>query len=234
MGEEYSATTCEIGDIAVDIRTETSYEHDRATELMDEGDILEDLMAELGPDEVFLDIGANVGVYSLLAARTGATVAAIEPHPLNLASLDLNIERNDVDVTVIRGALADEARTTELFVASDEAGAGTHTLAHDQVGDETITVDTYTADELIASGKIPSPTIAKLDVQGSEYLVFRGMEDTLANGQLDIIYLELHPEQVEKIGGSVEELTELLEGYGYDIQPLVDKADVTWNVKAVR
>lgn len=232
MDDRFS--TCSVADVAVDIKTETDYERDRADELNDEAEIIEDFVAEVGPDDVVLDVGANVGLYSLFAAARGATAIAVEPYPANLDSLHVNIEQNDLEVTVIEGALTEEAGEKELYVAAEEAGAGTHTFAPNQVSEMTITVPTFTADGLIEAGTIPKPTIAKLDVQGSEYLVLDGMRETLADTQLRTIYCELHPEQVERIGGSAEAVESLLETAGFDLEMLVDKADVTWNIKATR
>ena len=227
-------TTIEADGVSVEVRTGTPLEVERADGLMEESEILTDVLDELSGDDVFLDIGANVGIYSLFAARTGASVVSFEPHPLNLQSLRLNIDRNDADVTVFPAALADTPGSTELFVAEAEAGSGTHTLAPDQVGDESITVDVATGDALLADGEIPDPTVAKLDVQGAELLVLRGLETTLAEGALDVIYLEIHPNQIEKLGGSVDDLQALLADHGFELNPLVEKEDVTWNVKAVR
>jgi FkbM family methyltransferase len=227
-------TRCAVGDAAVEVRTETDLETERATELMDESVVLGDLLDELGPDDVFYDVGANVGLYSLFAARRADAVVAFEPHPLNLDGLEANLARNGVDATVVRGALSDRGGEADLYVAAEEAGAGTHTFAPDQVSGDAITVPVHAGDELIDAGEIPPPTVAKLDVQGAEYRVLKGLENALAGGPLRTIYCELHPEQVEKIGGSVGDLTALLEDHGFRIAPLVDKADVTSNVKAVR
>jgi len=227
-------TACAIGDITVDVRTRTDLETERASELMEETGIIEDMLAELTADDVFYDVGANVGLYSLFAAERAGTVVAFEPHPSNLDSLEQNLERNGVSAKVVRGALSDHSGETELYSAGDEAGAGTHTLAPDQVSNRTITVSSYVGDELVAGGTLPAPTVAKLDVQGAEYRVLKGLETALEEGSLRVIYCELHPEQVKKIGGSVDDLTSLLEKYGFEISLLVDKEDVTSNVKAVR
>lgn len=227
-------TTCAVGDVAVEIKTETDYEHDRATELNDESEIVEDFVAEVGPDDVVLDVGANVGLYSLFAAARGATAIAVEPYPANLESLRVNLERNGLDATVIEGAFTDAAGEAELFVAAEEAGAGTHTFAPDQVSDVTVTVPTYAGDALIADGELPTPTVVKLDVQGSEYLVLEGLRETLHDDRLRTVYCELHPEQVERIGGTATGVEELLTSRGFELETLVDKADVTWNVKATR
>jgi len=227
-------TECTIGGHTVEIRTRTDLEVERATELMDESNILADVLEELGPDDVFYDIGANVGLYTLFAAQRVDDVVAFEPHPKNLDSLETNLERNGVSATVVRGALSDRGGTVDLYVAADEAGAGTHTLAPDQVSDTTITVSSYVGDELIDAGEVPPPTVAKLDVQGAEYRVLKGLESALSDGSFRTIYCELHPEQIEAIGGSVDELRSLLESHGFEITRLVDKEDVTSNVKAVR
>lgn len=233
MGEP-SWTTCRVGGVSVEIRTETELEEERATELMAESEILAELLEWLGPEDVFLDVGANVGLYSLFAATVGATAVAVEPHPRNLTSLRENIARNDLNVAVIEGALAAQDGEEELYVAAEEAGAGTHTFAPDQVSDTTIPVRTYTGDGLIARGDIPSPTVVKLDVQGAEDQVLAGLEQTLGDERLRRVYCEIHPEQVRRIGGSPDGVIERLRAAGFAIEELVDKADVTWNVRATR
>lgn len=153
-----------MNDIEIKIRTQTDLESERATGLMDETEILRDVLDELRPDDVFYDIGANIGLYSLFAARQTNRVITFEPHPKNLNTLKANLNRNDVSVEVVRGALLDRDGEAELYVAADEAGAGTHTFAHDQVPDTTITVPYHEGDKLVVSGEIPAPTVAKLDI----------------------------------------------------------------------
>lgn len=227
-------TTCTVDGLSVELRTRTSFEVERADELMDESAILSDVLSELRQDDVFLDVGANVGLYTLFAAASGAEAVAVEPHPANLESLTANLERNDITATVIRGALADRAGHAELYEAAEEAGAGTHTFAPDQVSETTRTVQTYAGDELIEAGDMPQPSVAKLDVQGAEYQVLQGLEEALTDSAFRTIYCEVHPEQIEKIGGSAEALESLLTDHGFELETLVDKADVTWNIKATR
>ena len=84
---------------------------------------------EMSEGEVLLDVGANVGLYSLCAARfRGARVFAFEPESQNFALLNANIHRNGLQDAVLAYsvALSDETRFDSLYLSSFEPGGSCH------------------------------------------------------------------------------------------------------------
>jgi FkbM family methyltransferase len=129
-----------------------------------EADVMKLLARLLGPGSVFVDVGANVGYHSLLAAQLGAHVVAVEPVPWTLELLQANVWRHGADVEVVDAAASDAAGT--LRVAIDPAhrsGA--------QIGDQGVEVRAAPLDELVPEGAVD---VLKVDVEGAEPQVLRG------------------------------------------------------------
>jgi FkbM family methyltransferase len=156
---------------------------------------------ELG--DVFWDVGANVGVFSLYAAcRRRVTVLAFEPSADNYMVLCKNVEINALEGRVIPYCIA-LAGTTELGVLnspSREMGAalhqfgrkgdtsrywkgGTITCAQGMIG--------FTIDDFIRQFRPLFPTRLKLDVDGLEWLILQGAEQTLCDPRLQSVMAEL-------------------------------------------
>lgn len=143
----------------------------------EEGRLLRSLIR---PGCRFLDIGANVGYFSMLAhqAAPGVTVDAVEPVPLNLELLRMNLWINAVDATIWPLALTSGERFAAMSVADSNLGdSRAHTVAVDD--DSTIEdciVPGARGDELFAGREFD---VVKIDVQGFEIDVLRGMSGTL-------------------------------------------------------
>ncbi len=142
------------------------------------------LLHFLREGDLLIDVGANVGSYTVLAAKVaGADVIAIEPHPITADRLEANIARNAIGakVSVRRVALSDTAGIGALTGDRDtmnqlvETGAGT------------ITVDLTTLDAAVGD---TDPIMLKIDVEGHEPAVFTGATATLAKPSLLAIEIE--------------------------------------------
>ena len=135
-------------------------------------------MAGFQPDYTFLDVGANIGVYSVAAAGLfGVRVAALEPYAPNLQTLRSNVAANRLGdrVIVLPIAASDVERTGRLLHEGGEAGAAAqHFVGGEATGDanETFaTVEGVPVDRLVERGTIPFPTRIKIDVDGNEIAV---------------------------------------------------------------
>lgn len=116
-----------------------------------------------------LDIGANIGVVSVYCASRGANVYAVEPEPDNLALLHKNIEVNRVGhrVTVIPAAVG--GSTGQGWIT---ASRGNGTLVGQEQQD-TSPCDVYTLSDLLDINEIDAVDICKIDIEGSEYELFK-------------------------------------------------------------
>lgn len=213
--------TIEIGDTEAQFRIDNYTEFVRFRDIMHERAVLEDLAANLAPGDVFYDIGANVGLYSCIAAlQKDISVVAFEPHPKNVERLRENARYNDVDPQILPLALGAETGTAKLTVDENRPGAGEHTLAPSAAG-ETIDVRIRTARELIERGEIPLPTVVKIDVGGAELNVLDGFGRALRDCR--IVYCEVHPDRIPEFGGDVKRITTTLEANGFEVAELVDR-----------
>jgi FkbM family methyltransferase len=146
------------------------------------------------PGDIFYDIGANIGVFTILAAsRTGkeGRVYAFEPHGANFARLIDNITANNLQQVVFPNnfALNDKEGFFPFHYKSGEVGTSDSQLSvsSDVTKDENETLISElkyatTVDHLIASGDLKAPNHIKIDVDGNELLILEGMS-TLLSGR---------------------------------------------------
>ena len=168
------------------------------------------------PDMVVADVGANVGVLTLIMARaTGERghVYAFEPDSANLHLLERNIQRNGYAdrVDLIGKAVTDHSGQATLFVSGDNRGE--HTLVEVAASHGTsVVVETVTMDDYFEGIGI-FPDFVKMDVQGAEVQVLRGMERMLARGFPQIILAEFWPKGLQQEAeGALEDIL-LRSGY---------------------
>jgi len=179
----------EIGDASASIVTEFGAETVSVLHTLEkERDIIERFLGELETDDVVLDVGANLGVYSVLAGDVAERVIAIEPVDATAERCLENVRRNDIDGTVVRSALADRSDTMELALERDEIGTQTAALDGDATATETVNVQP--GDALLESTGLPSPDAVKIDVEGAELAVLRGLEETLDD--VRVVLVESH------------------------------------------
>ena len=156
------------------------------------------LESEVGKGQVFYDIGANVGAFSLIAAlHCGASVIAFEPGFSNFARLCDNIRVNRCDnrIVPLPWLLADRSELRQFEYRSTEPGQSRHAAAAWNPAAETI--DKYRQpicamplDELIGLFRLPPPHHIKLDVDGAENDVLRGARQTLRHPSLQSVLIE--------------------------------------------
>lgn len=118
--------------------------------------------------DVVVDVGANMGYYTLLMAKLNAIVHAFEPEPTNFALLKKNVELNNfTNVKLYNKAASNTNRKAKLVLA--DYGTGQHALDNSKFGTRTIDVETTTID-------LENVAFAKIDVEGAELLVLKGMK----------------------------------------------------------
>lgn len=156
-------------------------------------------IAGFDQSDVFVDIGANIGKYSILAAVTrGCRTYAIEPFTPNFEELLKNLALNGIEqkVEARRWAVSDRTGEGRLFYEKDVIGAAVQSfdepLVHAGEQDQkTETLQGYRLDDLIADGSIAFPQHVKIDVDGTEHRVIAGMKKTIADPRLKSIRLEI-------------------------------------------
>ena len=173
---------------------------------------------EIKPGDVVLDIGANIGYYTLLAARqVGPTgrVYAFEPEPSNFDLLQKNITLNGyTNVVAVNKAVSDRSGKLTLYLSKENKGdhrAYTSDEDREAIGIECITIDEF------LQGSAPRVDFVKMDIQGFECHALRGMRATLARAATLKLTAEFWPYGLSQAGDSGEALIDLLKDAGFTL-----------------
>jgi FkbM family methyltransferase len=147
------------------------------------------------PGAVMWDVGANIGLYSLYAARArGCRVMAFEPVPANFALLAKNVEINGLEETVsaLPIALGNSTRLDMLHMPdTDPGGAFAMFGARNSTAAVKLACLGFSMDRFIADFAPPFPEHIKIDVDGSEEDIVSGAERTLADPRVRSVSIEL-------------------------------------------
>ena len=169
------------------------------------------ICANLRAGDTFVDVGANVGYFSLLASAIVGpigTVLAFEPNPVTFQSLAHNIELNRcTNVKAIPVGLANEVGVARFY--TDRSGnSGAASLAAGPYRDlETTEIRLDTLDRVL-SALLPPPTMIKIDIEGAEVLALRGALGILREYK-PVILCEVSEWSLERMGTSKETLFDL-------------------------
>ena len=208
-----------VGPAAGQFHLRNRIEYNRVSTLVGEREVLADLLGRLRPDDVFWDVGANIGTHTCLAADvlSSGTVVAFEPHPDNFADLERNVALNGLgNVRTMNCGLGAASATETLNLTGEGAGYGTHSLVGIEDGVGTVAVQIERGDDLIAEG-LPAPTVIKVDVQGAELSVFDGLGDALSREACRVVLCEVHPPHA-----TVEEVAARLGEHGFETSPIAE------------
>lgn len=159
-----------------------------------------------------LDVGAAIGVFTVLAARrTGPSgrVVAFEPVPKNVLRWRENVRRNDVPhAEVVAAAVGDRSGTVTMYLTPMAYG---HSLA--PVSGEAITVPMVRIDDALDGDRFD---VVKIDAEGVEPLVFSGMTHLLDRSPEAVVFLEYYPSALAAMGHDPEAfLRDLLARFAY-------------------
>jgi FkbM family methyltransferase len=155
-----------------------------------EPETAEILFKALAGAEVFFDIGANTGFFSLLAAHANPTVKvwAFEPSPQSFAQLRHHVAVNRLEnrIVPVNVAITDHVGTTKFFIPDGVFSLSASLSAGGMPPDRAeISVATESIDHFCLTH--PAPSVIKLDVEGQEHLALRGMQRILRENRPKIV-----------------------------------------------
>lgn len=163
----------------------------------------------------FVDVGANLGLYSAIARTTGLAAYAVEPEPRHAAFLHRNTPTFGELVEV---ALSDRPGALPLYYEKDNPGATSLMPATGYMeGTGTVAVSTFT--DVAAEGSFGDPdsiSLVKIDVEGSEASTIAGMDGFFAGGHRPHIWCEVRGDRSGRNGGSFRKVTAALAAHGYE------------------
>lgn len=164
----------------------------------------------LRPGEHFLDVGANVGSYTVLAAAgANARVTAVEPIPETFGKLRLNVSLNGLESRV-RTCLLGLSDRNGMLRFSALLDTVNHVLAADE-NEPGVDVSVTRMDDLVGGD---CPHVIKIDVEGHEFAVLQGASNTLSNDRLMAVVLETNGSG-QRFGRSNTDLFDVMRDYGF-------------------
>ncbi len=185
------------------------------------------LLDTLRPGDVFVDVGANIGYFSLLASRLvgpAGTVLAFEPEAANYALLEANCRRNGCDnVRCFQAALGEENASGTIYL--NELNRGDHSLYPEQTGRTGQDISIVNGSKLICASHARVNCI-KIDTQGAECDVVRGLRELVAASADDLIMIvEFSPRHLRNAGSSGGTLLDLLTDHPWQMYLMDAAAD---------
>tara|TARA_R110001599_G_scaffold353851_2_gene600188 strand:- start:8067 stop:8909 length:843 start_codon:yes stop_codon:yes gene_type:complete len=171
------------------------------------------LLASLSRGDVFLDVGANIGYYPIIAARLvgeQGAVFAFEPDAANFNLLQGNLRLNDCEhiVAAFEAGLAATSGPAQLYLSEDNAGDHQVFAAGSRRRSQPIQL--FNGSEFLR-GRMQRLDVLKVDVQGAEYAVMVGLLPLLRElPQMPRMIIELTPLSLRQAGASGRQLIELL------------------------
>jgi len=189
----------------------TSWAHYRLGSCNKEPETVAWLEKTISCGDVFCDVGANIGAYTLVAAsimKSSGTIYAVEPSFSTFSQLSENITLNQastpgVVVIPIYAGLGEITRIEKLGISDVRAGSARHVWAgqpHCQDGEvavnATLPVVCYSLDDLVETFGLPMPTVMKIDVDGPEVAVVKGAIGCLSSDGFRSLLIELDDSQL--------------------------------------
>ena len=166
-------------------------------------------ISEIEPGEVLWDIGANIGIYTVLAGIRGLVVNAFEPSPTNFWLLNQNVSVNELGrVRCLSLALSDKTGLVPFEVDLTPAAAGVNQIA---TGSSATITQAYTIDDLLKSKVVDTPNHLKIDVDGIELEILRNATSVLSGKSVKTVMCEVD----ESDTTATREIHSLLESFGF-------------------
>jgi len=153
------------------------------------------MLGAIRQGDVVWDVGANVGLYSQkfsdIAGASGK-VFAYEPSPVNLRRLKEAVASRG-NVTVVPVALGERDGVVAFMQGNDSLGA-TSRIIDKSLGalDRQVEIQLWSGDRLVSSGAVAVPNVIKIDTEGFELDVLRGLRQTLQEKRLRMLCIEVH------------------------------------------
>jgi FkbM family methyltransferase len=180
------------------------------------------LLSAAASADYFIDAGAHIGLYSLLAGRGGSAspqVLAFEPDPYNCRALRWNLNRNRRRADVHQAAVSESDGSARMLISDGTIGSSLN-LGRTRIGGtHLLDVPTVALDSLLQTvDSIESKAfLLKLDVEGAEIRALNGLQSTLRRADRIALICEANPEAMEADGKTTADLVSVLRGAGLQV-----------------
>lgn len=177
----------------------------------------------LRPGQVAIDIGANVGMHSVIMAnRVGPTgrVVVFEPDPHPMSRLRQNMQLNGIDwVTTVEAAISSKSETRTFYLHDDSIGNFANaSLVAANVGKDTpsVQMQVFGLDEWLKDNPLPKVELIKLLAQGEEYNALQGMRGLIERDRPKIFFL-YEPSYWHRQDLELMDAVKFFKGFGYTV-----------------
>lgn len=202
---------CDRGDYRIaPIESLNFYDYEK-----DESDVLENLIRFEGGKKVFFDIGANIGWYSIMAAKLSRNISvhSFEPIPTTYASLARNVELNALpNISTHNFGFSDKEGVFDFYYYPEGSGNASSTNVSGRSDVEVLQCKVKTIDKYIKNDA--KVDFIKCDVEGAELFVFQGGINTIKKNK-PIIFSEILRKWSDKFNYDPNDIFKMFESLGY-------------------
>ena len=186
------------------------------------------LQRRLRPGDTFVDVGANIGYFSVLASRLvgpAGRVLAIEASRAFHDRLTQNAALNGgTNIRAVHTAVSDKRQTLTFILASSANMGANSIVPYDGPAESTFEIEAHPLPDVLQADEIARARVIKIDVEGAEGSVVRGMEPLLDQLRPDAeITVEVTPERMAQLGHNVDELLATMREHGFHAYRLVNE-----------
>jgi FkbM family methyltransferase len=194
------------------------------------------ILSHLPVAGTFIDVGANLGAITIPAAShvgPEGRVLAIEPNPETASLLRRNLAKNLVrNTTVVQLACLDERKRSVFYVSASSHSGKSSLSAQNARSRQAVTVECDTLDSIVVTHEINRVDVVKIDVEGAELQVLKGMEGLLSEF-LPVVILEIEPTLLESFSSRASDLCAFLAAKGYRAES-IDSTNVIFKCPSPR
>lgn len=178
------------------------------------------LRSRLGPGDTFIDVGANIGYFAILGSRlVGGTgrVVAIEASPAFHDRVLQHVGLNGCDnVRTVNEAVSDSHKKLTFVLASSHNMGANSIVPYDGPAESSFEMAARPLPEILDEDELATARVIKIDVEGAEGGVMRGLAPALGRLRPDAeIAVEVTPDRMSQLGDSIDELMETMARHGF-------------------
>jgi len=163
----------------------------------------------------FLDVGANIGYFSLLAGSQGMRVIAFEPSPRELRRLYRNMALNDARTIVVYPFGLSHRREQLSLRLGVDANPGMNSVLETEESDRSVNCEFAPLSYFVTPDALEDVRVCKIDVEGFEMSVLRGMEASMSSLQNAVFVVEIAPAYLAKNHTAPRDIYDFFKRYGY-------------------
>ena len=211
-----------------------------------EKDVKQEFLQNINTGDTIIDVGAHIGEYTLLGAKLvgdKGLVISVEPDHDSVTSLKENIILNNFkNYLILEKAVGEKIETKSLYKVNEEDVYGyLDSYVENKKLKKYSEIEVTTIDDIVLSNNLNIINLLKIDVEGFEYEVLLGCNDTLKKNKIKKIIIELHPSYLQSKGDNEELIHTFLKEHGFKTKKIQEKITAgvshgvrTYNILALK